>query len=1185
MYLKSLTLKGFKSFADKSVITVEPGVTCVVGPNGSGKSNISDAILWVLGEQSAKSLRGQAMEDVIFAGSSARQAVGVAEVDLVLDNSDGALPLEFNEVTITRRMYRSGESEYLINQSPARLMDILDLLHDTGLGREAHSIISQGRIDEILKARPEERRALIEEAAGVLKHKKRKERAVRKLAGLDAHLSRATDIAHEIDRQLRPLERQASKTAQYDELSGQLQEIEVALAVDDLRILQGQWDDLVKVEKEADAEIDLYRYRLAESERELGKFQHLLEEKGLFVGDISEQRRRIQSILERLDAGLLLLEEKGKNLVARLSDLRRKLHNAQSRISGARLERDGLETLRAETEGKLKALYSQLSELRREGEIVRKARTTIDEELSQANNELRISTAKAEEAKTALLKIEQSLGSLNTQQELLRERLTGVGGEVNISQDFLATKRSKLESLDGDVSRIAREIALADSDVDKRVRVLESRRKSLDAARESLMSARTEIKGLEDIDRAFATASPALARVLSKSADIEGFVGPIADCITAAKEYEGLVEKLLAADLFGVLVADDSAAIEVAREVTSLEAGEISIVPLDVRPPKRSNPSMGIRLVDALSFEDRVASAVQVLLGDVVVVDSIQSALAGARSGDGFRYVTKEGVVAWPNGKVTLGTQYTDNEGVLARKRRLNELTDEMPAMVEAVGACEAEVSVAEEALALAQQDAFELNQKRAALVGEKDSLVAEIARSEEQLSKLTQEGDSLASRVREVEHEIAAQQPRINEINSALAQHESAITQAHSKVGELSTQRDSRVADETRVSQALSQCQVDIATVSERDIHLKRQHSQLVNEVRELEDVIENSEALELSLELLRERIEPLHNLYVSLQEKAEHWSMMLRDRARLEQADSESLRTTIHDAQDKVRLLQKELTDQSESVTELKIKKGQLEIQVNNAVARIVDEYRMPIEKALTLPFIEDRLKAEDKAFALRRKISNLGAVNPVAAQEYESLKARRDFMHEQVEDLQNARKALGKVIAAIDRKMKDRFLETFELVDKHFQNVFSILFPGGSAQLILTDPDNPETTGVEYTAQPRGKRVKKMSLLSGGENSLAALALLFAMNKVRPCPFYVLDEVEAALDDSNLRRFVTFVNSLRSSTQFVIVTHQRRTMEMADVLYGVSMQSDGVSKLVSQKLDRALESLGYDPESSVS
>ncbi|MDP2300075.1 MAG: AAA family ATPase, partial [Actinomycetota bacterium] len=338
MYLKSLTLKGFKSFADRSRLSLEPGVTVVVGPNGSGKSNISDAVLWVLGEQSAKALRGNAMEDVIFAGSSARQAVGVAEVDLVLDNHDGQLPIEFAEVTITRRMFRNGESEYLINQTPTRLMDVQELLHDTGLGRDTHSIISQGRIDEILNSRPEERRALIEEAAGVLKHKKRKERAIRKLSMMDVHLDRIRDVLIEIDRQLRPLQRQADKAAEYREIGAELRDLEVALAVGDLRVLQEAWDALEKRERERDAEVELARYRLAERQRELETFQSLLEEKGLFVGDLSEQRRRLQSVLERTNSGLLLLEEKGKNLVERLSELRQKVHQSGSRYESRTAE-------------------------------------------------------------------------------------------------------------------------------------------------------------------------------------------------------------------------------------------------------------------------------------------------------------------------------------------------------------------------------------------------------------------------------------------------------------------------------------------------------------------------------------------------------------------------------------------------------------------------------------------------------------------------------------------------------------------------------------------------------------------------------------------------------------------------------------------------------------------------------
>jgi chromosome segregation protein len=505
VHLKSLIFKGFKSFADKSTMELEPGVTVIVGPNGSGKSNISDAVLWVLGEQSAKTLRGQAMEDVIFAGSSARQAVGVAEVDLVLDNSDGQLPLEFNEVTITRRMYRSGESEYLINGAPARLMDIQDLLHDSGLGRDTHSIISQGRLDEVLNSRPEDRRSLIEEAAGVLKHKKRKERALRKLSHMDAHLERARDISSEIDRQLRPLQRQATKAQEHAGLVAELRGIDLALAVDDLRRLQSVWDGLAKREKEADADIDLSRYRLAEKERELGTFQSLLEEKGLFVGDLSEQRRRMQSILERLDAGLLLLEEKGKNLIGRLSELRLKLHQSETRSATRTGELDRLSQDRGETDARLKALYGQLNELRREAEGVRKARMAADDDLGRITAEIRRSRKLLEDDRAQIAKAEQALSAFRLEEELLGQRAEQIREQRQVAQSTLSARRARVETLAGQLARARREIAAADSDVDKRVRVLDSRRRDLDGLRGRLTEARAEARGLEEVDRAFAS--------------------------------------------------------------------------------------------------------------------------------------------------------------------------------------------------------------------------------------------------------------------------------------------------------------------------------------------------------------------------------------------------------------------------------------------------------------------------------------------------------------------------------------------------------------------------------------------------------------------------------------------------------------------------------------------------------
>jgi chromosome segregation protein len=1176
VYLKSLILKGFKSFADRSALTLEPGVTVVVGPNGSGKSNISDAVLWVLGEQSAKTLRGQAMEDVIFAGSSARQAVGVAEVDLVLDNNDGTLPLEFTEVTITRRMYRSGESEYLINHSPARLMDIQDLLHDSGLGRDTHSIISQGRLDEVLNSRAEDRRTLIEEAAGVLKHKKRKERALRKLAGLDAHLERARDISTEIDRQLRPLERQANKASQHSQLVGELRDLEVSLAVDDLRALQAEWDDIAKLEKEAGADIDLSRYRLAEKERELEKFQHLLEEKGLFVGDLSEQRRRMQSILERLDAGLLLLEEKGKNLVARLSDLRAKLHQAETRCAARGGELERLTAERTETDSRLKALYAQLNEMRRESEAARKARIAADEDMARLAAETRRARKQLEDDRAALSRAESAVASSSLERELLDERTEQVKEQKRAAQATLSARRSRLESVEQAASRLHRDMALADSDVDKRVRLLDARRRELDAHREALTIARAEAKGLEEVDRAFASASPALALALTKERELPGMIGPIAEAVHAPEKYERLVERLLGADLFGLLVKDVKAASKIAAALASETEGEIAIVPAEgSRPRVPSVPKGGERLFDLLECDPQVSTAIEALLGDVVLVDSVDKAFAcAAADKSGARFATPDGAVVWPNGKLTLGTQISDTEGVLTRKRRINELHDEVGAFGARLGEAESATAEAEEALALAQQDALELSQKAAALSGERDSLLEDVGRLEEQLTALSNETDSVEQRLAELDERVAKDRPEIDTLTARIKDHEAELESLEEQSAVSRDARDLRFREEGAVSERLSGCQVEIATVSEREVHLKRQMSAIIAEVAELEETVTRSRDTDAALELLRQRIQPVHDLYVELQERAEFWAMKLRDRARFEQADSESLRDTIHNAQEAVRNAQSEIDEKAEGAGDLRVHKGQLEVRVNQAVRRIVEEFGVPLEVALARDALEERRVAEDRMHALNKRINNLGPVNPVAMEEFEALRARREFMDEQVEDLDSSRKALSKVVAAIDRKMKERFLETFERVDAHFQEIFAILFPGGNAQLQLTEPDDPELTGVEVVAQPRGKKLAKMSLMSGGEKSLTALALLFAVYRTRPCPFYILDEVEAALDDSNLRRFVAFVDSMRQYTQFVVVTHQRRTMETADVLYGVTMQADGVSKVVSQKLERALE-----------
>ncbi len=1170
MYLKSLTLKGFKSFAERSRLVFEPGVSVIVGPNGSGKSNISDAVLWVLGEQSAKALRGNAMEDVIFAGSSARQAVGVAEVDLVLDNADGALPLEFSEVTITRRMFRNGESEYLINQTPARLMDVQELLHDTGLGRDTHSIISQGRLDDVLNTRPEDRRALIEEAAGILKHKKRKERALRKLVPMDVSVDRIRDVLAEIDRQLRPLERQATKAAAYREAAASLRELEIALAVDDLRRLQAEWEVIDKREREKDAEVELARFRLAEKERELQKFQSLLEEKGLFVGDLSEQRRRLQSVLERLNAGLLLLEEKGKNLVERLSELRQKIHHSEMRLQDRSAEAEQYAEERAVTEARLQALYAQLAELRREAEHVKKERIAADEALAATLAEQRRARKEVDDARAELATLQQQLSAFTLESELLTERMEALRVQRSATQQTLSAKRERVAALSARLERLRREAALAESDVDKRVRLLEDKRQRLAERRDEAMGIRAEVRALEEIDRAFEQAAPAIAWFMAAGRNRSDVLGPLAERVRVPERYERLVEQVLGSDMFSLVLKRHSVMRDAVSWLEAADVNDYTLVALDA-PGVTCPDGPGTALLDVIACDDDVRGVLGALLGDVRIVDSLDEALAEAREHPSCRYVTPDGHLVHPSGKVRFGSHASDDASMLGRKRMLDELRERLAAAEAALGEVEAEVVAAKEALAAAQQDTLELSQQIAGLNAELQATREEVGRLEQAITETDAEGARIDVRLRQIDERTAKERPRERQLVDTIEAGMRRIDELEELAQARREERDVRLRDESAVTDRLSAIQVEIAAVSEREVQLKRRYASLQAEVDELTELLEQSRRTEAALEVLRARVQPLHELYHVLLERAEHWAARLRDRARFEQADSESLRETIHAAQDAVREAQAAIDALNEGMSEIRVEKAQLEVRVKTAANRIVEELGVPLETALATEPLHDREAAVEEAQRLRKRIAHLGPVNPVAVEEFDHLKARRDFLQRQLDDLLASRAALQKVVAAIDRKMRDRFLETFELVDGHFQEIFAVLFPGGQAALTLTDPDEPETTGVEVIAQPRGKRLQKMSLLSGGEKALTALALLFAVYRTRPCPFYILDEVEAALDDVNLRRFIAFVETMRSHTQFIIVTHQRRTMEIADVLYGVSMRADGVSKVVSQRLER--------------
>ena len=1189
MYLKSLVLKGFKSFADRSTLSLEPGITAVVGPNGSGKSNISDAVLWVLGERNAKHLRGQAMEDVIFAGSSARKPVGLAEVDLVLDNSDGTLPVDYSEVAITRRMYRSGESEYLINGTVARRMDVLDILHDTGLGTGTHSIISQGSLDSILQSKPEDRRALIEEAAGVLKHKQRKAKSERKLAAMDQHLARVNDVAAEVARQLGPLERKAKRALAYQDLAAELAELNLALAVDDLRALRRAWDEACAREAALAAELEERRGAIAKAEARAEELQERIRRENVDAGELARSHRRAAAALERFDSTTMLLREKRRAAQVRGSELAVEREAAAAKRAAAAVERDQAAAQLAEVRAERERADAHVARLAAEHGGLAERRNALEREASALVQERRDLDRSLEGARRELTETQEALSSGLAHAKLI----DGHGKELEIqleraradADDRAAAAAKGAQAL----AALEEREAAARAQVGKAYQAREAARAALDAARDDERGLASEIKGIEEVERAAAAAAgPAVAWLLERAAagDLAAGLAPLAHAITAPAGDEALVERLLGADVAALLVDDAVRAGEAARALAAEgAAGEVVLVARRDGAPAadaacaavrgRATDAPGRALIEGLAYPDDAARAVEALLGDVVVCSDLDEALAAHGSDRlGLRFATPEGAVVWPNGKVVLGAAADDGgEGVLARHRRLEELRVRHAEAERAVHAAQEAASAAEDALRAAQAASLALSQELAEERGRTDAARAEAERAGEKLAAVRRELEDVERQRAQAEAAIADARPNVELVAARVEE----LTRAAEEAKERHAAAQDAVAplaEQARATaDALAEAKLAAATLAERETYTSRVVDARTREIAEAERTDAEAAAMRARKALAERRVEPLLAVFEAFAESARAWASRLEQAASAAQDSSTGLHASVTAARTAAREAHDAFDAANAKLSEARVDKGRLEVQVDAAVGAIAHDLKTPIETALALPELENRTETEDRAFKLRRRIANMGTINPDAAEEYEQLKTRSDYLAAQLADLEGARRALAKINRVIDARMKDDFIRTFEAVNKNFGEIFSVLFPGGTAELSLVDPDDLENTGVEVTAQPRGKRITKMMLMSGGEKSLTALALLFAVYRIRATPFYILDEVEAALDDSNLRRLTAYLGNLREQTQLIMITHQRRTMEMADVLFGVSMQADGVTKVISQKLESAL------------
>ena len=1183
MYLKSLVLKGFKSFADRSALALEPGITAVVGPNGSGKSNISDAVLWVLGERNAKNLRGQAMEDVIFSGSSARKPTSMAEVELVLDNSDRTLPVDFDEVSIARRMYRSGESEYLINGVVSRRMDVLEILHDSGLGSGTHSIISQGALDSVLQSKPEDRRALIEEAAGVLKHKQRMAKSARKLERMSAHVDRVGDIAGEVARQLGPLERKAKRALKHAELTEELAQIKLVLAVDDLRSLKAEHGRITERESMAEEQCQARHGRIQELDGELSKLQERIREDSLDASQLSKSYQQITAAAERLDSTSLLMRDRRRAALGRASELEVRIQQ-----SAGALER---------AQAKLLSTQGQAQEDKAAAEEAQGRVDSLTKQVSALSDSITQAQKRSKESADAITALESEDRTLRDKLARAKERLANSNAQIKVIEGHKAELTVQIDRLSAD-ARIAQAEAQAEEEAlaaldeqEKGARTLvgscmqarEEARRAADEAAAQERSLLTQIDALEQIEAAEGAAASGAPKLAAQALEEKGSPARLlSHLVKAPKELELLVEALLSTDL-SALVVQGAAEIEVASSaVREDEAGSVTLLMTQDASQARTTVSdagsaapKGQRLLDLLTVAPEERMVVASLLGDVILCSSLEEALsAHAEDRAAMRFATPEGDIVFPSGKVMLNARAKGAEsGVLSRLRRIEELKASLEQAKASTVRASAEAERAEEALMRAQTESLDLKEKLASLKGSAQGARQAADAAAQKLSSITRELEALEKTLEEESGTAQAALPDIQAMETRLAEISSRVAESRSAVEQLEAQMAPEREELEEASSKLAEARLESAKLAERSTYSERVIQGALAELESLQASREEDGKVLTVKQVSARRLEPVLSLLDVIAQAARCTMSTLEDASTSAKSSTDSLHAQMQQLREEARQAQDAYDSASEALAAIRVDKARAEMQVQAAVTVITEDCQIPLERALLTPAPEDRSLMEEESFRLTRRISNLGTINPDAAQEYEELKVRHDYLQSQLADLRSAARSLSRINRVIEERMKDDFARTFEEVNENFKAIFSALFPGGSAYLSLDKPEDIEEAGIEVNAQPAGKRITKMSLMSGGEKSLTALALLFALYKTRATPFYILDEVEAALDDSNLRRLTSYIDQMRATTQLIMITHQRRTMEMADVLFGVSMQADGVTKVLSQKLEDTL------------
>jgi chromosome segregation protein len=1221
MYLKSIELAGFKSFAQRTTLNLHRGVSAIVGPNGCGKSNVLDAIRWALGEQSAKALRGGEMADVIFSGTDTKQAVGMAEVSLTFAECEKDLGIEYNEVNITRRVYRDGRSDYLLNRVPCRLKDIQMLFMDTGVGRAAYSIMEQGRIDQILSSRPEDRRAIFEEAAGVTKYKAQKKEALRKLEYTDANLLRLTDIMKEVKRQIGSLQRQAGKARRYRALFQELRVLDLHLSFRNSEQLKAdvvqaneQVEKLRSMQVSLEEQIESQEFGLADQRHEL----EALEEQILMVRQTGQNiKHRIEAATNRISFN----EERAREASGLIGRYESDVSAAREKLLIQEGQLEETDHQLAELFESLRAEEERLEEHQREVSESRARRLDHEREAQRFQQEVQL-----RENRTASIRGE--LANVLNQREASQTRLALLEQELDLAESGRDQVRSQLEQSQAEMAQAGGQVqncrdTLRDSEHDgvNQQRALQEMVAAIARKQRSLAERESKLEVLSQLNRegeGLSSGTQAVLRGLNDPSLFRSSVlGVLANFLEVSSEFVPAIEAALDHHLQVVLMADRDVAEAISRQLMDVKEGRAGLVSIDavsrLAPIQIQTPpaeAIGWAL-DRVKTRPEIAPLVNQLLGNVALAPDFDTALRITHQNSDIAVVTLNGEFISERGVVFAGVQGNDGSSVLKRKVQMRELADACTQLQDDLAAAQQNQAEVETRLADTQQKISENREALQQAQVLESTVQGKIALLDRELRDVEGKVKSLTWEKQNTEERFRSATAKTGLLESELTKLGEEAANFKERLGAALAQVEALRGTEESLVDSLNELKVRVATERQRREDLNRQRQPLANRIVELQELISSRQS---DVRNYLARIDQLEQENADLQQKNE----LLQEEQGAAELEVERLtgekttRTASVDAVElNLRQLRKQLTDHQEQRGEQEVKSTQFRLRLDSLLEQVhrryqtdlnafqpewesflksLKEQRTRLKAAMDTEFTDGvadiaSLREEDwesaKAIVIEmtERLDGMGPVNLESIQEYDELEERQRFLEEQHNDLVKAKGELLDIINQINATTQRLFAETFEEVRKNFQEMFSELFGGGKANLLLIDDADPLESGIEIIAKPPGKQLQSITLLSGGEKAMTAVALLFAVYMVKPSPFCVLDEMDAPLDESNINRFIKILDRFVHQSQFVVITHNKRTIAEADVLYGVTMEEHGISKLVGVRLTKREEQI--EPE----